>query len=214
MQRASSEINSCATMRCQTQRLQSLMWLMPSEHAGSDLQPIWVSTEALAKRGPDDYCTLACFQTGSVWLKPDTARTRSDPGCFCTVWLGPSVEECNQIWKWETGTRPVAFWQDRAWQFLRTGLRLDQVQNLATLESMIQAFFGRMEPNQMQEVRSGIYDLAGLWLHASCNGHIWLYPVGSSIFRGYFTRRPSHSSGHGAAPSCFFLAVWWWGVQW
>ena len=41
--------------------------------------------------------------------------------------------------------------QNRAQWFLHTGLLLDQTHN------MIWAFFGRMEPNRMWKVRSGIY---------------------------------------------------------
>ena len=34
-------------------------------------------------------------------------RSKSDLGWFCTIWSGMSVEECNWVWKWETGSRPV-----------------------------------------------------------------------------------------------------------
>ena len=39
------------------------------------------------------------------------ARTKSDPAWFCTIWSGPSVEECNRVWKWETGSGLVTFCQ-------------------------------------------------------------------------------------------------------
>ena len=45
---------------------------VPSKHAGSDSHPVRIGWEALARSGPDDSCTLACFRTGSVWLKPAT----------------------------------------------------------------------------------------------------------------------------------------------
>ena len=41
-------------------------------YAGSDSYPVRIGWETLARSGPDDFCTLACFGTGSVWLKPDT----------------------------------------------------------------------------------------------------------------------------------------------
>ena len=64
---------------------------LPCKHARSDPHPS-VSLEALARSGPDDSCTLACLQTGSVWAKPDTAGTQLDPGWFCTVWSRPATE--------------------------------------------------------------------------------------------------------------------------
>ena len=36
--------------------------------------------------------------------------------------LGLSVEECNRVWKWETGSRPIAFCHNGAWWCLHTGL--------------------------------------------------------------------------------------------
>ena len=44
----------------------------PSKCAGSDSHLVQIGWEAEARSGPDDSCTLACFQTGSVWPKPDT----------------------------------------------------------------------------------------------------------------------------------------------
>ena len=46
------------------------------------LDPIQIGSEALARSGLDDSCTPACFQTGSIWLKPDPVtqnQTRSGP---------------------------------------------------------------------------------------------------------------------------------------
>ena len=34
--------------------------------------PTRICWEALARSGPGDYCSPACFRTGSVWPKPDT----------------------------------------------------------------------------------------------------------------------------------------------
>ena len=39
---------------------------------------------------------------------PQSTRTKLDPGWFCTVLSRTSVEERNQVWKWETGSRLVA----------------------------------------------------------------------------------------------------------
>ena len=46
--------------------------ITPSKHSGSNYHLVRISWEALARSRPDDSCTLACFQTGSVWPKPDT----------------------------------------------------------------------------------------------------------------------------------------------
>ena len=40
-----------------------------------------------------------------------SARTKSDPGWFCTILSGTSVDERNWVWKWETGSGPVAYCQ-------------------------------------------------------------------------------------------------------
>ena len=40
---------------------------------------------------------------------------------------------------------------------------------LITLHSVIQVFFGRTEPNQMQDVGSGMHELARFWLHSGHN---------------------------------------------
>ena len=45
---------------------------LPSKHAGFDLHLVRIGWKALARSGPDDSCTLACFRAGSVWPKPDT----------------------------------------------------------------------------------------------------------------------------------------------
>ena len=70
----------------------------PSNHAGFDSHPVRIGWEALARSGPDDYCTMACFRTGSVWPKPDTIsqnyviRIRAG---FAQYYLG-------RLWKNET----------------------------------------------------------------------------------------------------------------
>ena len=45
---------------------------IPGKHAGSSSHPVRISLEALAKTGPSDSCTLACFRMGSIWTKPET----------------------------------------------------------------------------------------------------------------------------------------------
>ena len=60
------------------------------------------------------------IRSGSGWKhrlasRPDpfgqnltqSARTKPDPGWFCTVLSGTSVEVWNWVWKWETGSGPV-----------------------------------------------------------------------------------------------------------
>ena len=56
-----------------------------------------------------------------------SARTKADPGWFCTIWSKLSVEECIWVWKWETGSRPVAFCQKWAQWVLHMGLLPDQI---------------------------------------------------------------------------------------
>ena len=111
-----------------------------------------------------------------------SARTKSDPGWFFTVWSGPSGEECNWVLKWETSSGPIVFCYNQAWWpctsacfWTKTGVwpKPDQaihIRSESVMHSVIQAFFGGTELNQMQEVRSSIYNLAQVWL---CAGHNW-----------------------------------------
>ena len=140
----------------------------PSKDATSDSHLIWIGSEALARSRPNDSCTLACFWTRSVWPNL-TRQSCSDPGWFCTIWSELSVEECSHVWKWETCSGPSAwtrlndsctltwFWTRCIWpkpdQAILIGSR-------PVLHNMPWAFFGRTEPSQMQEVGSGMYDLA------------------------------------------------------
>ena len=98
-----------------------------------------------------------------------SARRKSDTGRFCTLRSGPSVEDCSRVRKWKTGSGPVAFCQNRARWFLHTSLLPDQIcwakswpghpdRIRAGFVQYDQAFFGRMDPNQIREVGSGIYD--------------------------------------------------------
>ena len=189
---------------------------MPGEHARSDSQPIWISAETLSKSGPDDSCTLACFQTGSVWLKPNsqlTPNSQPEPDQIWAAFAQYGIEDCNQVWKWETGSRPVAFWQNQAWQFLHTGLLLDRMQSLARSDlGQFYKIWSRSSLEEWNQIRCRKLDPAYTILPDYSS--IWPYQVGSSLFTGCFAMRSSHSSGYGAVPSCLFLAVWWRGVQW
>ena len=80
---------------------------LPSKHAGSDPHPIRIGSEALARSGPDDSWTPACFWTGSVWPNlTQSARIKSDPGRFCTI-----CGRTQQSLKWEIGSGPVVLYQ-------------------------------------------------------------------------------------------------------
>ena len=110
---------------------------------------------------------LACSQNLT-----QSTRTKSDPGWFCTTWSGTFMEEHNRAWKWETSSRPAVFCQKPA-----TMVPAHQLASIPdafvwpnpdhamligsglVLHNMIHAF-GKMEPNQMLEVGSDIYDLA------------------------------------------------------
>ena len=119
--------------------------------------------------GTDDSCTPACFRTGSIWPKPDTARTKSDPCWFCTILSGTSVEKQNRVWKWETGSGPVVSCQkpgqmipahqlaSRLEAFGQNLTRPSRLDPGSVLHNVIYAFFGKMELKWMSEVRSGIY---------------------------------------------------------
>ena len=110
----------------------------PSKHVGPNTHPIRIGLEALARNGSDDSCTPTCFQTGSIWPKPDTTVSQNEIG-FRLVLHNISWEhlgkKCYQVWKWETdtGSRPVAFCQNQAQRFFHTGLLPDQV-SLARLD--------------------------------------------------------------------------------
>ena len=138
----------------------------PCKYAWSNLDPI----RSAQKHWPDDSCMPSCFLTGSVLANlSQSAGTKLDLGWFCTICSRLSVEECNWVWKWETGGRPVVFCQNWAQWFLHTGLLLDQIRLINTwsgpvLHNIIWAFFGRTELNWMWDVGSSMYDQAQLWL--------------------------------------------------
>ena len=84
------------------------------------------------------------------------------------------MEECNWVWKRETGSRPVVFCQNWAWWFLYIGLLPDQIHLAKTrqaiqirsglvLNDMIQAFFGKKERTK-SDVGSQIHPESGCTL--------------------------------------------------
>ena len=88
-------------------------------------------------------------------------RTELDLGWFHTVWSWTSVEEHNRVWKWETGSGPVASYQKpdllvpAHWLAFRPdafGQDPDQVIQIrcrSVLHNMDHAFFGETELNWM-----------------------------------------------------------------
>ena len=100
-----------------------------SKHDGSNSHPVRISWEALARSGPDDSCTPACFRTGSVWPKtwhsqPDLNRIRAGfakyyPEC---LWKNGTESESRKLAAGRL--RPA---RNRARWFLRLGLLPDQI---------------------------------------------------------------------------------------
>ena len=109
-----------------------------------------------------------------------SARTKPDPGWFCTVLSWTSVDERNRIQKWETGTGPGASCQ-KPGQMIpahRLASRPDAFGQTLTRTSRSDpgrfcTFFGKTELKRTREVRSGIHDPAQFWLHAGRNGQNW-----------------------------------------
>ena len=101
-----------------TVSLDKILCCVPSKHAGSNSHPIRIGSEALAKNGPDDSCSLACFWIGSVWPKPDTLSQNQ---------TGSGLVLHNMIWATWGRTQPglkVGRW------FLHTGLLQEQIQDV------------------------------------------------------------------------------------
>ena len=66
----------------------------PSKHVGPNTHPIQIGLEALARNGSDDSSTPTCFQTGSIWPKPDSQPERNwIQASFAQYELGTSVEK-------------------------------------------------------------------------------------------------------------------------
>ena len=121
----------------------------------------------------------ACFQTGSVWPKPDTVSQNQTDSSLVLHNVIQTICGRKQLnlkvgtW-WQAGsvlpdTGPnnfctLAFFRTRCiWprpdQAIKIGSR-------SFLHNMVQAFFGKMEPNQIQEAGSGIY---AIWPNSCCN---------------------------------------------
>ena len=126
-----------------------------------------------------------------------SARTKSDPGWFCTILLSrTSGEERNRVWKWEPGT-VVAGWlcpaSNQACWFLHTSLLSDQTslakpwpghldQIRVSFAQYDPAFFGKMEQKRMWEVAFSIIwsslILAACWPYPKC------FQIGSGMVTG------------------------------
>ena len=169
---------------CLEQPLDKILCCIPSKHAGFNLHPIRISLEALARSGPDDSCTPACFWTRSVRPKPDTV-SQHQTGASLVLHsmiqavcgrMQPSLKAGN--WSRaccilpETGANgfctPACFRTGCIWPKPDQAI---QIRSELGLHSMVQAFSGKTEPNWMREVGSGIYNSAIFWLHAGHNGH-------------------------------------------
>ena len=116
-----------------------------------------------------------------------SARTKSDPGWFCTILSGTSVEERKQFWKLETGAGRFRSVRNRAQRFLHTSLLPDQMclakpwpcrpsrpdlGRLCTIWYM--AFLEKVtETDARSRIWQNLYDQGRFWLHAGRNGHNW-----------------------------------------
>ena len=151
----------------------------PSKHAGSDSHMVRIGWEALARTERVGWF----WHTGLLPDRIDLAKTwhsppelnHPDPSWFCTICSGPSVEDCNRVWKWKTGSGgPVVFCQKPrppddscspacfrtryVWPETWPG---DPDLTRAGFTQYDQAFFGRTEPNRTREVGPGIYTQSG-----------------------------------------------------
>ena len=59
---------------------------------------IWIGSEALARSGPDDSCTLVCFWTGCIWPKPDSQPELN------RIWASFAQHDPGFVWKNTTGS--------------------------------------------------------------------------------------------------------------
>ena len=100
-----------------------------------------------------------------------SARTKSDPGWFCTILSGASAEERNRVWKWETDSGPVVSCQipgpmipahrlaSKPDAFGQNPDQTIQIGSGPVVYSMTHAFFWKTELKRMREVGSGIYTI-------------------------------------------------------
>ena len=108
-----------------------------------------------------------------------SARTKPDPGWFCTVLSGTSVEVWNWVWKWETGSGPVVSCR-KPGQMIPAHQLPDQMclaKPWPGHPDQIRVGFAQCDPcllwktelKWMREVRSGVYYQAQFWLYAAHN---------------------------------------------
>ena len=149
---------------------------LTSKHARSNPHLIQIGSEALARSGPDDYCSSTCFWTGSIWPKPNiVSQNPIRSGLVLHNMIRAICGRTQQSLKVEISSKPVAFCQtgpDKSCTLACFRTRCVcpkphpaiQIGSGSVFHNMILAFFGRTEPNWMQEVGSGIHNLARFWL--------------------------------------------------
>ena len=135
---------------------------------------IWLGSEALDRNGPDDSCTLSCFQTRFMWPKPDLVsqnRIRSGLFLYNMIWAACGRMQLSLFLE----TRPDDSCTLACFQTRCVCPKLDkavQLRSGSLLHNLIWAFFGKTEPSWMQEVGSGMQSGPDQ-LHAGRNGHNW-----------------------------------------
>ena len=152
----------------------------PSKHARSNLHPLCIGLEVLARSRPDYSCTLSlvCFQTRSVWLKPDSQPepnwiqagfahynpdclwkniSESESGKLVVGWKNISESESGKLvvgWLHSARTGP-----DDSCTLVGQNLTSPFRPDLGRICTMTQAFFGGC----------GKSDLAcTIWLNSGC----------------------------------------------
>ena len=139
--------------------------------------PIQIQSRLAWKHCPEAGLMILTHQLAS---RPDpfgqnltqSPRDNLNLGWFCTIWSGTSVEECNQVWKRETGSRPVVFCQNQAWWFLQTSLLPDQMH------------LAKPWPGRPDWICFGLsqYDLGLLWKHkAESDVESWIWHKWSGL---------------------------------
>ena len=149
----------------------------PSKHARSDQHLIQIGSKVLARIGLDDSCTLACFQTGSIWPQNLTVienQIRSRLVLHSVIWaicerMHPSLKLGNWLQAGCVLPEPdpmiLEHWLASCPDAFGPNLTT-QIRSGSFLHNMIWAFFRRKELNWIQD-----YDLAQFWLHTGRNGH-------------------------------------------
>ena len=139
------------------------------------------------KRWPEAGLMILAHQLASGWIR--LAKTWHgttnwiqagfacyDQGC---LWKNATEPESGKLVAGQShsaGTRPDESCTPACFPAGRVGPKPDQAiktRSGQALHTMVWAFFGTMEPNQMWEVRSSIYNQAQFWLQDDCNGCNW-----------------------------------------